>query len=544
MIRLFAALIAFAALCLPAHAWKNYRTTDRFDTECRKPNKGVGCIIEAEQVYARPSIDGAAPKRLTLVKRFSFEKEELIPILEKYGTTAEAYEKYAQENLGFGKQNWLSYIAKQTVLTGIADDQGNILLPAEYRWAYPVSDKLAYAQRVDLQFGYVTLDGTETFTPTSFKWSYINQWYGKTPDQPAVVRFEGPTTSDGLKSYFFPGPTGEFDLTIDRVIQRSDPDKGNDYYVFENNLYAFPVRAEDGSEFSIYVDPFKLEIDHIGPQLTIMAVGQSLDIKPPNQWMRLSYDSDNETTNLYGKSTRFTNVAMEKVGTLGSGHGILSGDMYVPLRNTDGEPLELNDGAVGMVPLYIDDHVDFAVKGVRGWLVVYGEGAERYYRLITHVVGGTEFQQQLSGKSNELIPTNVNLYAVNALALADVWVGSMDEGLYRDMFKGQHPDDIPPMPLNAAVRFFEDPDLGAAGGISDWYTLKDVVEDPFVRQTAEHRNPQFYKSSPDDPQTLVTEEIVKQARQLFEVKYDRRMGREYPEQWAAVRADRLATSQR
>ena len=545
MIRTLTALLAIVAVGLPAHAWKNYSSTDRFDTECRTPNNGVGCIIEAEQVYVRPSTEGAAPKKLSLVKQFILGEETLIPILERQGTTGPAYEKFAQDHLGFGKNNYLYYIANQTVLTGIADDQGNILLPAEYRWAYPVSDKLAYVQRLDLQYGYVTLDGTASFTPTSFYWSHINQAYGKTPDQPLVVRFEGPTNSDGLKSYLFPGPTGEIDLTIDRVVERREPDQGNDYYVFNNNLYAFPVRAEDGSEFSVYIDPFKLEIDHLGPQLTIMAIGHSLDNKPPNQWIRLSPKSYDELNRIaFGSGTDFVSMPLEKRGTLASGHGLFNGDIYVPLSLKDGTPVEMKDGAVGMVPLYVKDHMDFSVTGVRGWLVVYGEGSERYYRFITHVVGGPEFMEPLSGNVHELAPINVNLYAVNALKLADVWVGSMDEEVYRDMFRGQNPDDIPSMPLHAAVRFFEDPDLGAAGGISDWYTLGTSGEDAYVRQTAEHRNPQFYKSSPDDPQTLVTEEIIKQARALFEEKYDSRMGREYPEEWAAVRAERLAKSQR
>ena len=77
--------------------------------------------------------------------------DRLVEILERHGTTGPAYEKYAQENLGFGKQNWLYYIAKQTVLTGLADDSGNILLPPEYRYAYPISDKLAFVGRLDMQ---------------------------------------------------------------------------------------------------------------------------------------------------------------------------------------------------------------------------------------------------------------------------------------------------------------------------------------------------------------------------------------------------------
>ena len=69
MIRTLAALLAIVAVGLPAHAWKNYGSADRFDTECRTPNNGVGCIIEAEQVYVRPSTEGAAPKKLSLVKK-------------------------------------------------------------------------------------------------------------------------------------------------------------------------------------------------------------------------------------------------------------------------------------------------------------------------------------------------------------------------------------------------------------------------------------------------------------------------------------------
>lgn len=88
MYRFIIVALLLTAQAFHAHAWKNYSTTDRFDTECRTPNNGAGCIIEADQVYVRPSVEGAAPKRLSLVKRFSFEKEELIPILEKHGTTA------------------------------------------------------------------------------------------------------------------------------------------------------------------------------------------------------------------------------------------------------------------------------------------------------------------------------------------------------------------------------------------------------------------------------------------------------------------------
>ena len=58
---ILAAFLAMAAISLPAHAWKNYTSWDRFDTDCRKPNQGVGCIIEAEQVYVRPSV--RAPRR-------------------------------------------------------------------------------------------------------------------------------------------------------------------------------------------------------------------------------------------------------------------------------------------------------------------------------------------------------------------------------------------------------------------------------------------------------------------------------------------------
>lgn len=489
---MLAALMAVSAL--QAHAWKSYSDAgsllvDRSRDRCLKETpQGFSCISK-ETRYVRTDT-GSMPVRLWSISQL--EADDFGKVLDRYSLPREEFTKLAQEFGGHSKGNGYSWISKQVVLQGLKAEDGTTLLPAEYLQVLPFSDKMALVKALDYRYYFVPLQPT---TPPLRRLPYkrfqFHVIYGGTPETPFTLMFHDKDAADAIgKTMTVIDNEGGEAHRITGVLNEGSGDY--DFYNFGDGTFAFPVKGEDGTGLSVVVNSLTLDLEDIGPYFETLPVGYALT----DDWSR-------------NNRSDYKQVPVQKVATITSGHGILSGEsIYMPMRHEDGEVMPFgHPNIIGMVPLFLPE-----INGVRGWLIVYEAADGRWYRLVASAVDGDLMRNQ----RDELMPESVIEYMLgrkNYPPLADVWIGTMDEDEYYSLFKGADRRDVPEPPLRIAARYFRDP-MNRSAGVTDWYDVGMDIGPEEMWMAYEGRAGRA--THPDNPLAMSKPMILATAREWWE----------------------------
>lgn len=512
MFRFAALVIAAIFLTLKAYAWKDITVGDARQTgDCLNETPYDECVTKSGR-HVRTDTgteSGTVPVRLLL--RRNLPQDQFDTLMRKYGMHEGKYHEW------FVKAGDKDYFKRAMTLQGLTALDGNtVLLPAEFTKVLPLSDRMALVLTVKQQWRLATLGSAQTtLTPITLPWTQLKWIDGTEPKRPFTVmaRLDG-KTKDDLRTYTILDGDGNAAYTIEGVIPNMHG--ANDYYNFIASYIGFPVRSEE-SEFSVVFNTATLELEKMGPVFDILDVGYALT----DEW------ADNKHDMKY--------FPFEKIGAMPSGKGLLSTDIYQPIDELKAGPHPLTDpkSTRGMVPLRLPGQIG----GIRGWLMVYENATDQWYKLIMHAPEKNAFYRENRGKRDELSPSSVRVYLWEPneyLPLADIWIGTLSDETHKALFAGANPKDIPPPAYRIAARFFENAAKKSAGGVTDWYLIgKDPSAENFqkIYDTRAGR-----VSHPDNPQALATPELIAEMRKNWESNADYREYVETPWEVQVARA--------
>jgi hypothetical protein len=485
----------FLCFSMNAHAWESLSGGSEFDAYVRKGR----CVsktdfqrcVSSEPRYVRTD-EGPTVKRY-LVSRQDVTLAELEAMLADFDISTNRYLDFVRKReSGAGRTEDLDWFAKNMVLQGLlAEDRKTELLPPIYRKVFPVSDKLVLVRKVNFEWGFITPGDPDSFRPVDFDWDNVYWYFGAFDFTPMMIVFKGKSETPGLEKYTVIDTKGQPTLTVDRVKPRDG--KGRSEAIFTGGWLGFPVRTEEGTDISVFVSTKTLDVSRIAPPFELLRYGWRI---------RGDYNSDVARKD-------FTDAAMEKVGSFSSSHGIVSGDMYLPLHRWDGvsEITYKADGEkiIGMVPVYLPE----PMQHVRGWITVHGDDTRRWYKLVAHAPEEDELGKQKSGGKDELAPQDILGYARLFPPVADIWIGTVSDDVFAERFKGfsnLDPRDLPQPGLRIVVRLFDDPDHPETSGITDWVSTGDDIHRRAVEKV--YADISDLPTHPFDPQALVTKDIL------------------------------------
>lgn len=492
MLRLVLLCLFWSMASPQAHAWKDITVGDARQTgDCLNETPSDECVTKTGR-YVRTDTGtetGTVPVRLLL--RRNLPQDQFDAIMRKYAMVEGKYHEW------FVKAGDKDYYKRAMTLHGLtALDGKTVLLPAEFIQVVPLSDRVAMVQAVNKSWYFATLGSASTtltdFTFTANQLDWINGGETKRP-LTVLLRKDG-KTSDDVRTYTILDGDGKAAHTISGVIPNTHG--ATDYYKFYYGYLGFPVRAEE-SEFSVVINTRTLEVQSMGPVFDILEIGYALTEK----W------EDNKHDVKY--------YPFEKVGEMPSGKGLLSADIYQPVDDGTAEPAPVKDPKTvrGLVPLRLPGQIG----GIRGWLMVYGNATDQWYKLIMHAPEKNEFYKQDRGKRSELTPPSIRVYAWEPneyLPLADIWIGTLPEQTHKALFANANPKDIPPPSYRIAARFFENPRQLSAGGVTDWYLIGSDPSAENFQKVYDTRAGRM--SHPDNPQALATPELIAEMRKNWE----------------------------
>lgn len=494
MCRFAALALAALFLTLEAHAWKVATVGDARQTgDCLTEAPSDECVTKSGR-YVRTDTGtetGTVPVRLLL--RRNLPQDQFDALMRKYDMVEGKYHEW------FVKAGDTEYHKRAMTLQGLtALDGKTVLLPAEFTRVIPLSDRMALVLTVKQQWRLATLGSAQTtLTPITLPWTQLKWIDGTEPKRPFTVmaRLDGKTKED-LRTYTILDGDGNAAYTIDGVIPNAHG--ADDFYNFIASYIGFPVRSE-GSEFSVIFNTTTLKLEKMGPVFDILDVGYALT----DEW------TDNKHDMKY--------YPFEKIGEMPSGKGLLSADIYQPVDEWKAGPHPLTDpkSTRGMVPLRLPGQID----GIRGWLMVYANATDQWYKLIVHAPEKDAFYSQNRGKRDELTPSSVRVYLWEPneyLPLADIWIGTLSDETHKALFAGANPKDIPPPSYRVAARFFENPRQLSAGGVTDWYLIGSDASAENFQNIYDTRAVRV--SHPDNPQALATPELIAEMKKEWEAK--------------------------
>ncbi|MEH6488681.1 hypothetical protein [Hyphomonas oceanitis] len=489
---MLAMLLAFAGQ--QAHAWKDITVGDaRQTSDCLNETPSDECVTKSGR-YVRTdkgTESGTLPVRL-LLKR-NLPQEDFDALMRKYGMVEGKYHEW------FVKAGDKEYYKRAMTLQGLmALDGKTVLLPPEFMRVLPLSDRVAMVQTVKQEWRLATLGSAETvLTPITLPWDRLEWIDGTEPKRPfTLMAIKNGETKTDLRTYMIFDGDGDAAYTISDVIPNTHG--ADDYYKFYAGYIGFPVRS-GGSEFSVIFNRITLELEKMGPVFDILDVGYALTEKWDDNKHDLKY------------------FPFQKIGEMPSGKGLLSADIYEPLSQgeADAEPLTSPKAARGMVPLRLPGQIG----GIRGWLIVYENATDQWYKLIMHAPQKDDFYKQETGKWSELSPSSIRVYLWEPneyLPLADIWIGTIPDETHKALFANANPKDIPPPSYRVAARFFEDPAKKSAGGVTDWYLIGSDPSAENFQKIYDTRAGRM--SHPDNPQALATPELIAEMRKEREAK--------------------------
>lgn len=529
MLRFMFLAMIMACGGLQAHAWKSLNNSN-FDSTVREG----GCVSKTDfkrcvsswPKYVRTD-EGGAVKRY-LLSRHDVTVADMEALLAELDISPKRYLAYARQQQGGSA--WvkeLDAFAKEMVLHGLlAEDRKTELLPPIYKTLYPVSDKLVLVRRINNAWGFIMPGDAASFRPIDFDWDNVDWFFGDLDFKPMMILFRGKSEAPGLEKYTVVDAKGEATLTIDRVVPREG--RGRSFGVFDGGTLGFPVRTEEGTDISVFMSTKTLDVTRIAPPFELLRYGRVL--------------TDNYGSNV--ATTSFVDAPMENVGVLSSGHGIVSGDMYLPLEYWEGKATldHRMDGQkiIGMVPVVLTK----PLVNARGWVIIYGDDNRRWYKLVAHAPEGEDFKYNI-GEADELDPMDSLAYAAHFMPLADIWIGTVSDDAFADRFKdfsNPDPRDIPQPELRIVVRLFNDPANPETSGMSDWVSTGDGFHKSGVEKT--YANISNLPTHPLDPQALVTKEILDIAYSQYFINMEHREDRALtPAQRRARDAQREANYQ-
>ncbi|RAN41373.1 hypothetical protein [Hyphomonas sp. GM-8P] len=498
MLRWF--VLAIMALCvslslpLKAHAWKDITVGDaRQTSDCLNETPSDECVTKTGR-YVRTNTGtepGTVPVRLLL--RRNLPQDQFDALMRKYGMIEGKYHEW------FVNAGDKDYYKRAMTLQGLtAMDGKTVLLPAEFTRVLPLSDRVALVRTVKNNWYFATLGpGETTLTELTHPWDDLQWFSGNEPKRPFMVmlRQYGETKED-LRSYTILDGDGEAAYTVSGVIPNTHGT--DDYFTFHASYIGFPVRV-DASEFSVIFNMITLELEKMGPVFDILDVGYALTEK----W------GDNKYDKKY--------YPFQKIGEMPSGKGLLSTDIFEPIDVGNAEPHPLSDPKAtrGMVPLRLPGQID----GIRGWLMVYANATDQWYKLIMHAPKTDEYHADKLGRWDELTPSSVRVYLWEPneyLPLADIWIGTISDETHKALFANANPKDIPPPSYRVAARFFENPQQLSAGGVTDWYLIGSEPSAENFQKIYDTRS--MRASHPDNPQALATPELIAEMKKEWQAK--------------------------
>jgi hypothetical protein len=431
-----------------------------------------------------------------MLARHDVTEAEIEDLLRELNISTQRYLDFVRKNKGGNAGSLgLDYFAKNMVLQGLlASDGKTELLPPIYKTVYPVSDNLVMVRKITNEWGFVTPGDPASFRDIGFGWDKFDFLFGQLETKPTMLVFKGKSDAPGLEKYTMIDAKGQPTLTIDRVKPREG--QGRSYAIFDGGYLGFPVRTEEGTDITVFVRSATLDVDRIAPPFEILRYG----------W-RIQGDYNSDVAR-----TGFNDVAMEKVGSFSSSHGIASGDMYLPLDEWNGAS-KINHKAdgekiIGIVPIYLPE----PYQHVRGWITVHGDDTRRWYKLVAHAPEEDSWGKLQVGEKRELEPQDIVGYAKYFPPVADIWIGTVSDDVFAERFKGfsnLDPRDVPKPGLRIVVRLFDDPDHPETSGMTDWVSTGQDIHRRAVEKA--YANISGLPAHPFDPQALVTTDILNTA---------------------------------
>ncbi|WP_321489159.1 hypothetical protein [uncultured Hyphomonas sp.] len=442
-----------------------------------------------------------------MLARNDVTEAEIEDLLRELNISTQRYLEFVRKDKGGNAGSLgLDYFAKNMVLQGLlASDGKTELLPPIYKTVYPVSDNLVMVRKITNAWGFVTLGDPASFRDIGFGWDKFDFLFGQLETKPTMLVFKGKSDAPGLEKYTMVDAKGQATLTIDRVKPREG--KGRSYTIFDGGYLGFPVRTEEGTNITVFVSAATLGVDRIAPPFEILRYGWRI---------QGNYSSDVARTG-------FADVAMEKVGSFSSSHGIVAGDMYLPLDAWNGKS-KINHKAdgekiIGMVPIYLPE----PYQHVRGWITVHGDDTRRWYKLVAHAPEEDGWGKLQVGKQRELEPQDIVGYAKYFPPVADIWIGTVSDDVFAERFKefsNLDPRDLPQPGLRIVVRLFDDPDHPETSGITDWVSTGDDIHRRAVEKA--YADISHLPTHAFDPQALVTKDILTTAVSDYFINMEQR----------------------
>ena len=491
MFRYLMLAVLVIAGALNAHAWetlndKNFDSTVR-DGGCVSKTDFERCV-SARPIFVRTD-EGPSVKRYLLASH-GVTTAELEAMLDELGVSTSVYVDYVWDNEGGRGRKHIDSVAEQTVLFGLmAEDGTTELAPPIYKKVWPVSDKLILVRRLNLGWGFITPGDPASFRALDFPWDNWDWYFGNQASLPSMIMFRSKSITPGLLKYTVINTDGEPSTTIDRV--KPTKGDGKPFAINRSGYLGFPVRTEDGADTTVFLNVKTRDIERADPTFEFVPVGWRITGE---------YDLD------VGRKG-FTFTPMKKVGTISSGHGIISGGIYRPLDDWD-SALKPNPEAdeqkiIGIVPIYLPDEY----QNVRGWITVHGDDTRRWYKLVAHAPEEDARGKDQVGEKDELDPKDIIRYAKYFPPVADIWIGSADAAKYREQFKDADPRDVPPPEQRVVVRLFDDPDHPETSGMTDWVSTGNDLHRRAIEK-AYDTDISTLKTHPSDPQALITNGVI------------------------------------
>jgi hypothetical protein len=494
MFRFAALALAALFLTLEAHAWKDITVGDARQTgDCLDETPSDECVTKSGRYVRTDTGTESGTVAVRLLLRRNLPQDQFDTLMRKYGMHEGKYHEW------FINPGDKEYYKRAMTLQGLtALDGKTVLLPPEFTQVLPLSDRMALVLTVKQQWRLATLGSAQTtLTPITLPWTQLKWIDGTEPKRPFIVmaRLDG-KTKDDLRTYTIFDGDGNAAYEISGVIPNAHG--ANDYYKFYAGYIGFPVRSE-GSEFSVIFNTITLQLEKMGPVFDILDVGYALTEK---------WDDNKHDMKFY---------PFQKIGEMPSGKGLLSADIYEPLSEwkADPEPLKDPKATRGMVPLRLPGQI----SGIRGWLIVYENATDQWYKLVMHAPKTDEYHADKLGRWDELTPSSLRVYLWEPneyLPLADIWIGTLSEETHKALFATANPKDIPPPSYRVAARFFENPAKKSAGGVTDWYL---IGSEPSAENFQKVYNTRAGRMShPDNPQALATPELIAEMRKEWQSK--------------------------
>ncbi len=428
---------------------------------------------------------------IRLWSKFGTSESEFDRKLAEFNIARENYLKYAYQYEKFSESDDFRDVANSTVFQGlIAEDGKTVILPAIYRSVLPLSDKAAIVTAFN-QKKYLVMFNDDSPKLTEIPYSYTNWYmiYGGSNSKPVTVVFKLKAEENQLgDTYVVLDELGGAAFTIENVTSNGNGTMA--FHEYNNGTIAFPIKNADGVTFSVTVDTQTLQAFGVGPAFDTLNIGYAL----------ADYWKDNNFN--HGKD-----ISMQKVGTLGSGHGLMSGQtIYQPISEEDGSLAPLNvDGLLGLAPIFLPE-----IEKVRGWIAVYENQSGRSYRII----GNSHKWTLLRRKPEELLPESVEEYLTKDVEkyyplFGDIWIGTLADKDYADLFKDVDPKEVPRKNYLVALRFFNN-DKSPEAGLSDWTNAYYNMKPEWLVHVASKRTE--FARHPDSAEALAAPILLKKAR--------------------------------